>query len=364
MADKTNQRKAYKFLIEKEAKGSTFTNEEIDAAANWSGDTFKSYRYKLLKGLIHKEENGSFYVKGLLGVTENEFIEHLSQTGILRPKSRQLHDLLNDTDSYNLTEIINLGNVDIFKKLLEIVLNVDDKGKIIEILNVVFENAKGSDREKLLYSLKNQNLTKTDFDIISGRKEGLELFKKNLWEESKWIEKDWQKFFETNTWIFGYGLDYKFLKILQREARVSEVTVGGEEVVIVDFLVGDKNFTTLIELKKPNTPIFDNLKNRSGSWKLSKDLIFAVSQILEQKAEWQIKSQSKQFDGNREIIKQKTIDPKVILIFGHADQFKGENLDDEIKSKTFELFRRNQRNVDIITFDELYDRANFIVNQK
>ena len=29
--------------------------------------------------------------------------------------------------------------------------------------------------------------------------------------------------------------------------------------------------------------------------------------------------------------------------------------------KTFELFRRDSRNVEIITYDELYDRARFIV---
>jgi hypothetical protein len=29
--------------------------------------------------------------------------------------------------------------------------------------------------------------------------------------------------------------------------------------------------------------------------------------------------------------------------------------------KTFELFRRDSRNVEILTFDELYDRATFIV---
>ena len=118
----------------------------------------------------------------------------------------------------------------------------------------------------------------------------------------------------------------------------------------------------MVELEKPNTPIFDKTKNRSGSWRLSKDLIFAVSQILEQKAAWQIKSQTNQYNKNRQIIKQKTIDPKVILIFGHTEQFMGDDLDNEIKSRTFELFRRNQRNFDIITYDELFERANFIVH--
>ena len=35
--------------------------------------------------------------------------------------------------------------------------------------------------------------------------------------------------------------------------------------------------------------------------------------------------------------------------------------DNLIKSETFELFRRNNRNVDIITYDELFERAYHMV---
>lgn len=364
MSDKAGQIRAYHFFIEKEKANATFTIDEINEAAHWGGTTFISYRNKKLKELVHKTKEGEFYIKGLIGVTEDEFINHLGQTGVLKSKSRQLEDLLNETDNKYLAQIVNSGNIDLLKKLFEIALDVDDQDKMIETLKIIFDKTQGIEREKLVIALKNQNLTKKDLDIISGRKEGLDIYYNHLFKKSVWKEKDWQIFFEINTWIFGYGLDYRFLKILQREARVSDVTVGGEEQVIGDFLTGDKNYTTLIELKRPNTPLFDNVKNRSGSWSLSKDLFLSVSQILEQKAEWQIKGHSKQYDRERKLIKQKTLDPKVILIIGHTEQFSGDDLDQEIKSKTFELFRRNQRNFEILTFDELYDRACFIVNQK
>ena len=62
-------------------------------------------------------------------------------------------------------------------------------------------------------------------------------------------------------------------------------------------------------------------------------------------------------------IKQKSYDSKVILIIGHWDQVKGDiDLTKKTKIKTFELFRRDSRNVEIITYDELYDRAKYIVN--
>jgi hypothetical protein len=364
MADTTAQRKAFYFLVQKEKGNADFSIDEINQATGWSGSTFSSYKNKRLKGIIHRNKNNRFTVNGLIDITENEFIEHLQQTAKLTPKSRQLADLLNETDNKYLIQIINKGNIDLLKKLLEIAIGTDNKESIFETLKIIFSNSKGEEREKLLKGLKNQNLTKNDIDIITGRKEGLEVFYKQLFNKSEWKETDWQVFFETNTWIFGYGIDYKFLRILQREARISDVTVSGEEQVIVDYLVGDRNFTTLVELKRPDTPLFDKVKNRSGCWRLSKDLMNAVSQILEQKAVWQIKSQNKQFDKDRKLIKQKTIDPKIILIIGDTKQFGDEGLDQEIKSNTFELFRRNQRNIEFITYDELYDRANFIVNHQ
>ena len=69
--------------------------------------------------------------------------------------------------------------------------------------------------------------------------------------------------------------------------------------VISDFLLADNNYTVIVEIKKPDTPLFrKNQQNRANSWKLSNELIESYSQILEQKASAQIKfetNQSKKF---------------------------------------------------------------------
>ena len=77
-----------------------------------------------------------------------------------------------------------------------------------------------------------------------------------------------------------------------------------------------------------------------------------------------MKSQHEQYDSDGNIVQEKTIDPKTILIIGNTSQFEGNDRDSRIKAKTFELYRRNSRNIEIVTFDELYDRASFIVNNK
>ena len=172
----------------------------------------------------------------------------------------------------------------------------------------------------------------------------------------------WQHFFLKNQWIFGYGLDYRFQEILQREPHLSDSELDGSNEVIGDYLLGDKFFTTFVEIKKPSTPLFGNSINRSNSWKLSGHLTDSFSQILEHKASGLIRLEKQRFV-NRELLQQKAFDSKVILIIGDWKELNlsKDSQEKDIKKKTFELFRRDSRNIEIITFDELYERACFIV---
>lgn len=175
-------------------------------------------------------------------------------------------------------------------------------------------------------------------------------------------EKAWQHFFKRNEWIFGYGLDYRFLGILQDEAEVGVPDLSGSNSPTTDFLAATKHFTMLVELKLPGTTLFSSRRNRSGAWKLSTDLYDAVSQILEQKASWQVRSAMSAVTRDGNLINQLTADPKALLIIGDDTAFKAENArDKQLKLRTFELFRRDTRNVDIVTYTELFERASFIV---
>lgn len=194
--------------------------------------------------------------------------------------------------------------------------------------------------------------------------------KSSISEKTK-NEVAWQHFFNKNPWIFGYGLDYIFQNILQKEFSASDTDAAGKEQVNADFLIGDNYFTTFVELKTPDTELFINKeggKNRSGSWCLSNKLVYAVSQILEQKATGQIKLEDEPYNDKGEKITQKGYDSKCILIIGNLEKEIESSSDNskikEIKKKTFELYRRDSRNVEIITFDELYNRAYHICHKK
>lgn len=229
----------------------------------------------------------------------------------------------------------------------------------------ILKTTDGKERIELLNQIRN-NLTKKDIDILLGRKEALEVFKNQL-TILEWSETDWQKFFQEQKWIFGYGLDYRMMTQFDREMNLTSVGTDNKEKVIVDFLMTFNDFTVTVEIKRPDTQIFDKAKNRSGTWSFHNDFIDAVSQVLEQKAEWSILGQNSNNynkEGNKKLA-QRTRDAKAILLIGNKSEFS--DLDNlrvrEIKQDTFELFRRDSRNIEILTFDELFERANFIVNQ-
>lgn len=225
--------------------------------------------------------------------------------------------------------------------------------------------------------LRNGSITSHDLVNIGYRKRQLEIFDGLLHDPecpsvyraeqgiaSDQLEKVWQHFFENNQWIFGFGLDYRFLGLLQREAHVSDEDLAGRDGSIADFLMGTTNFTVIVEIKRPDTRLFEERRNRAGTWKLSSELIDSVSQILQQKASWQIKAEvnaSDNFNTDGKLIRQKAADPKSILIVGSDSQFSGTEKELALKLRTFELFRRDSRNIEIITYDELYERARFIV---
>jgi hypothetical protein len=228
---------------------------------------------------------------------------------------------------------------------------------------------KNRSKEELILALetKEESLSEDDINRLLKRRESLAQFREYL-DNKDWTESQWQKFFHENTWIFGFGLDYRFQTIFDREMTVGNGGTANTDKPKVDFLNEFQDFTVLVELKLPGTPLFSKRnKGSAGTFQLSTDLFKAYSQVLEQKAEWQIngdQSNNLSSDGSNQL-KSRTRDPKVILLIGSKkDQiYSLENPGEkQLKLDTFELFRRDSRNIEILTYDELYDRADYIVN--
>jgi hypothetical protein len=231
-------------------------------------------------------------------------------------------------------------------------------------LMMLIKRLNGTEREKLFRSLR-LDLSQQEINLLLGRKQALEEFQAQL-AANQWTESNWQDFFEQQNWVFGYGLDYRVMRPFDREIVVGTGGTDNREKPIVDFLLSFTDYTVLVEIKRPSTRIFQQQKaGRAGTWRFSADFMDAVSQVLEQKAEWLGASANRDnFDksGKRRLA-ARTRDAKTILVIGNSSEFDeadGNIRDATIKRDTFELFRRDTRNLEIMTFDELFDRAKFI----
>ncbi len=179
-------------------------------------------------------------------------------------------------------------------------------------------------------------------------------------------EAIWHHFLKTNDWIIGLNIDIRFIRDLLSEQKVGAENSKGQGSPKVD-LLGLSYFTTLIELKTSKTKIFKTTKtssSRSNTWDFSSDFIEAYSQTLAQRTE--INSDKNILDEEQNLIDTKInriLDPKAVLILGNRnDEFPHKrNSEFDVKSDCFERFRRDCRNIEIITYDELFERAFHIV---
>ncbi|MGI8756980.1 MAG: Shedu immune nuclease family protein, partial [Acidimicrobiales bacterium] len=108
---------------------------------------------------------------------------------------------------------------------------------------------------------------------------------------------------------------------------------------------------------------------RPDSWAISEELAGGISQIQKtiQKSLKNINSALSINDDNGFKLRHPIYlyKPKSFLIIGSLKEFK--NIDGDIheeKFSSFELFRRSISDIEIITFDELYERAFAIVRKK
>lgn len=220
-----------------------------------------------------------------------------------------------------------------------------------------------NERERLFRGF-HADLSQNEINLLLGRRQALEAFEAQL-AKGEWAETRWQDFFERQSWVFGYGLDYRIMRPFDREMVVGAGGTDNRERPTVDYLMNFTDYSVLVEIKRPDTPIFQQRRaGRSGTWRFSNEFMDAVSQVLEQKAEWLAQVQSRQHydkSGTRELT-TRARDPKAILVIGRGVEIegKGNARDTEVRRDTFELFRRDTRNLDIVTFDELLDRARFI----
>src|SRR5258708_22933364 len=115
------------------------------------------------------------------------------------------------------------------------------------------------------------------------RSDGAEAYRTKNPISQRGQEAEWQHFFEANTWIFGYGLNFVFNRPL--EGRDLEVVVRGNDVTgagkRTDALLktaGIVSLLCLVEIKKPDTDLLESEAYRPDCWQVSRELSGGIAQ--------------------------------------------------------------------------------------
>ncbi len=269
------------------------------------------------------------------------------------------------------------------KERIELTLQIDDPN-FREKLFTALQTEKGFNCLKEL--LEHESMVGLgDIENIADKKSKLAMFEKMLmspeyvqekkkeWELKK--EGDecvWQHFFENNTWIFGYCLDFVFNAPLSDE-KLEHVLRGSDysnKGIKPDAILRAKGFIDslcLVEIKTPDSNLLT--KARIASWKAHADLTEGIAQshVAAYETIKRIRLAVKDGEGKETGEYAYGIEPKSYLIIGNLKQLFQEGNNEMIdmdKLASFELLRKKTLSPEIITFDELLERAKFIVRHK
>ncbi|THD10153.1 Shedu immune nuclease family protein [Metallibacterium scheffleri] len=251
---------------------------------------------------------------------------------------------------------------------------------------VVLSNAQAQamvqDNQALFAEIVRSAVTKEDLIAVGYRKRELDRFRRLLEEpdcfdqvKAKYELTDeavWQRFFEKNPWIFGYGLTY--LPLSGLDDKKLEQVVHGHSVAgpgkRADALLKTRGVISslcFVEIKTHRTALLGARPYRPGCWAPSVELAGGVAQVQTSVALAADTIRTKLVGKNPlgEPTGEKAFNyaPTSFLVIGRLDEFVGEHGVNEEKFRAFELFRRHTHHPDVLTFDELYARAKFIVDQ-
>ena len=223
-----------------------------------------------------------------------------------------------DPEEADLFKQIGVNDIDFAAKILESFQTLEARSLLAQLkeedLNNLFVSIKHARNKQALLQLENLMLNEV-----------------NVVEFQKWID--------TNTWVFGTEYVKKY------ETR--KIGIHSQADFIVESLDG---FTDLVELKKSSFKLFDFDESRSLYYP-SKELAQVIGQAIHY---------IKVIEDHRSILKEdddlEVLKPRVKVVIGRSIDMKYE------EKKTLRLLNASLHGVEIITYDEILNRAHKILS--
>ncbi|MCC6290851.1 DUF4263 domain-containing protein [Candidatus Nomurabacteria bacterium] len=223
-----------------------------------------------------------------------------------------------------------------------------DSGALLDFAQNKIENY-DVDAATLIHT--KEKIDKVYFEKVIARFEKLLALKKGV--GAKKLEQRWHNFFKDNSWIFSYLFAAPHF-LFQDEYYVGGQKGTGKEARYADFIYKNKltGSATIIEIKTHRTKTLHNTAYRSAGkvYPISSDITGAINQVLDQKNTL-LKNYSTVAQGDFEIF-----DPRCVIVVGNTKDIPKERV------KNFDMFRSNLRNIEIICFDELLEKAKLLLS--
>jgi hypothetical protein len=167
-------------------------------------------------------------------------------------------------------------------------------------------------------------------------------------------EEFWQETFNVNSYVISQVFAVPVL-FMQDKAYVGGMLVNRNQARFVDYLFSSEfsQEAILVEIK---TPIANLLgKKYRGVYTPSTELNGAIVQVLDYKATLirNVEQVGKGF--SQEV---SAFNPRCVVIIGNSQQ----QIDSAAKRSSFELFRRNLKDVEVVTYDELFRKVEVLAS--
>ncbi len=169
----------------------------------------------------------------------------------------------------------------------------------------------------------------------------------DIWEvnKSNADEEFWQTTLTQNSIVLSQVFSFPVI-ILQGKAYLGGTGLDQSGGNLVDFLLANDltENTALVERKTPKTKLLGR-KYRSSAYSPSSELVGAVAQISNYKHSL-IKNSTQPETGVN------AFDPPCLVVAGSLDQIPGA-----AQRRSFELYRQGLRDVQVVTYDELFRKV-------
>ena len=253
------------------------------------------------------------------GVTHNFFREKLGKNPVLIQTGRS-------PLRKRFTDLMLKG---------EFPLSRDEQDIVMSVFNENARSIAETNPDKL--AILQRDIDLVTLDTLIERYEGM--------IKGKCPEGRWQMFFSENPFILSLAFGHPVIKV-RGQASVGGRKLSGTGEKIIDFLVKNSmtNNSAIVEIKTPRTRLLNASPYRGDVYTPSSDLAGAINQVLEQKY---------QFEKGIAQIKENSRTSDIETYSVHCCLIIGTMPSDIERQRSFELFRRNSKDVEITTYDEL-----------